>query len=135
MEVPLFAYLVCPAIFVVRLISLILERGGVKRVVAGVLLGFPIILLTGSISSIVLSSVHDQWMMGKIRTWGAEIRNERSVGGKFPKSKVASLHGYVVVFIKGENDSNPPFIIFNKFGGMRQVYSVLDDRFLEETEI
>ncbi|MHA6880940.1 hypothetical protein [Ralstonia pseudosolanacearum] len=135
LQAPFFACLVCPAIFVIRLVFLALNRVGVRGVILDLILGLPVILIIVSISSIVLSHVHDRWIMGEVRAWGEGIRHERGVSGKFPMSKIISFHGYRATFINGVKDSSPPVIVFNKFGGMRQVYNVLDDRFLEEIEL
>ncbi|MCL9827808.1 hypothetical protein [Ralstonia solanacearum] len=135
LQAPFFACFVCPPILVVRLVFLALKRVGVRWIILDLILGFPAILILVSVSSVALSHAHDRWIMGEVRAWGGWIRNEKSVSGKFPMSKAISFHGYPAAFISYDKSPNPPVIIFNKFGGMRQVYSVINDQFFEETEL
>ena len=134
LQIPFFAYLVCPSLFVMLALFWLFKKPSLKDYFAHLFLGVPFVLLVASVSSIVLSRVHDQWLMEQVRAWGVELRNQKTVSGTYPQSVTRSMHGYGATFINSGKPNDTPVIVFHKFDQMRQSYLVPEDRFLEETE-
>lgn len=134
LQIPLFAYFICPILFVLIALFWLFKKPRMKVFLARLFLGFPVVLLVASVFSIVLSQAHDQWLMKQVRAWGVELRNGKAVAGTYPKSATRTLHGYGATFINSGKPNDPPVIVFDKFDQMRQSYLVPEDRFLEETE-
>lgn len=134
LQIPLFAYFVCPICIFAIVGRLVFNRVGVKAVFINSLFGVPVVLFVTSVLSLVFSQLHDRWLMDQVRQWGLEIRGEYVKNGKYPPTIVKNLHGYRAQFINRENDYDKHIIYFHKFGQMRQSYSVDDDHFLDETE-
>ena len=129
-QLPFFAYLICPLIFVLLVIFTLLKRLHGKD-----LLGLGAVLILTSVFSIVLGQAHDQWLMKQVQLWGEGLRREKMVTGAYPESTTRRPHGYGAVFVNKGSPYEPPIIIFNKFDQHRQSYLVTEDKFEEEMEM
>ena len=134
LQIPLFAYFICPALFVLIALFWLFKRPGIKVFLTRMFVDFPVVLIVASVFSIALSQAHDQWLMNQVRSWGEELRSHKATTGAYPQSSTRNQHGYLAAFINRGSPYDPPVIVFDKFDQVRQSYEVSEGRFLEETE-
>ena len=133
-KIPIFAFLVCPLLFLFFIIVLLLKKTGIKEVLLQCFFGPLVTFLAVTVISPILGELHDQWILREIREWGSELRLQKSTTGIYPVSETKFFHGYHALFINKE-PIEPAVIYFTMFGQIRQSYSVRDDHFLEKWEI
>lgn len=134
LQIPLFAQFLCPVGAVVFIAWMAFLKMGWKAIIIRSLLGIPLLLIITSGMSVFLSHAHDRWLMEQVRAWGDELRAENTKMGTYPPTQIRILHGYRAQYVKPANAYDPPTIYFHKFGQMRQIYLILENRFLEEVE-
>jgi len=72
--------------------------------------------------------------MLEIRRWGDDLRRQKSEKGEFPPSSFIRINGYRADFLN-DKSREAPKIYFEKFNGIRQTYSVPEDKYLEEHDV
>jgi hypothetical protein len=127
---PFFSFLVCPIISIGLLISLLVQRAGLKSVLLSLVIGPPGLFLMVIVATLGLGELHNQWVLREVRNWGNELRQQKNSNGAFPASQKRFIHGNRVVFINDES-AGEPVILVDLFAQPRQSYSVAMDRFFE----
>jgi len=128
---PFFSFLVCPIISIGLLISLLVQRAGLKNVLLSLVIGPPGLFLMTIVATLGLGELHNHWVLREVRNWGIELRQQKESNGAFPASQKRFIHGNLVVFINDES-AGAPVILVDLFDQTRQSYSVTTDRFFED---
>lgn len=130
---PFIALLICPLISLVLVVSLLVQKAGIKNVLLSLVMGPPAVFLLVIVATLGLGELHNQWVLREVRVWGNELRQQRSSTGAFPATQKRFFHGNRAVFINEEYGAS--FISIDLFGQTRQSYSVESDQFLERKGI
>lgn len=134
MHMPIIGLIIAPLIFIVVFAILICKKLPPKEIFMRLFLGPPVILIVISLSSSFVGWGHDQWLMSKISAWGNELSDHKRLTGSFPSSEVKFFHGYRAFFINN-NEIRDSIISFDKFGAIRQTYSMEKRIFFDEVEM
>lgn len=134
LQVPIFAFLVCPFMSICLVVPLLLQRIGFKNVLLSLIMGPPSVFLLAAVATPALGELHNQWVLREVRVWADELRLQKGSTGALPTSQKKFIHGYRAVFIDGKADG-APVILVDLFGATRESYSLTADQFLGRRDL